>query len=68
MSELLNAVLAALPLLRENRDIIVSSDARIFPDGTPDMSTLDAVSRAEVAEHDRAIALCEEALQKAGLR
>lgn len=65
---LVEAVAAALPILREDRDALVESSTVATEDGVPDLSTLDALAKPYVAEYDRVIAQCEDALAKAGAR
>lgn len=67
-SSLLHAVLAALPVLRSDRQATVAACCVKYEDGSPDLTTLDAWAKPYVAEYDRLIALCELGLQKAGLR
>lgn len=67
MTACLNAIGAALPVLREDRAILVRSSTRgQLPDGKPDMATLEEGARPYVAEYDRAIAYCEVALIEVG--
>jgi hypothetical protein len=61
---LLHAVLAALPILRSDRHAVIETGRVRTPDG----DTLEEYARPLVAEYDRSIALCEVALQKAGLQ
>ena len=65
----LNAIGAALPLLQEGRSFLVDrcTTGRLA-DGSPDVSTLEDYARPDLAEFDRAISRCEDALAKAGLR
>jgi hypothetical protein len=63
-----DAVAAALAILRADRATTVERATVASPDGTPDLSTLDEETKPFVAEYDRAIALCEDVLMKAGLR
>lgn len=65
---LIDAVAAALPVLISDRDAAIQSNTVAKEDGTPDLATLDEDAKPYVAEYNRVIALCEDALRKAGLR
>ena len=67
MPACLNAIGAALPVLRDCRAALILSSTRgQLPDGTPDMATLDEDAVAPLAELDRGIAYCEVALIEVG--
>jgi hypothetical protein len=65
---LVDAAAAALSILREDRDALVESSTVADDEGAPDLSTLDDLAKPYVAEYDRVIAQCEDALAKAGAR
>ncbi len=67
-TSLLHAVLASLPILRSNRHAVVEAGTVQTATGDSGVSSLEEYAVPYVREYDRVIALCETALQKAGLR
>ena len=65
---LAGAVLTALAILRSDRAAAIESHQMYATNGMDDLTSLDEVLRPRIAAYDRSIALCEEALQKVGLR
>jgi hypothetical protein len=64
-TRLIDAVAAALRVLRSDRDAVIESNTIPNPDLTPDLSTLGEDVKPYVVEYDRVIASCEDALAKA---
>ena len=65
---LIGAVAAALAVLRSDRAMLLESSALPAEDGRPDPATVDPETAPYLAEYDRVIAMCEDALRKAGLQ
>lgn len=64
---LIDAIVAAMPILAAHRDCLSSGCASGCASGcVPGNETESLISY--IAEHDHAIRLCENALQKAGMR